>query len=303
MIANPRLRGNTILEAIKTVKQFYKLSPRREDMNTLQEMFSSSGLVRVSEELIRVALPSIRLTTHSAEETQFRLGDTKFGGSPDLPKGTQWPTRNGSPLPFVAQFSLFEIAPYNKDHLLPDAGIISFFFDLEAFFESQSFDQPTTWYVCYAAGPFVDLQRFPMPESMLRRGRYRTSGITCSTEITLPDYSKYAPTSIERLGLSSPLTDKEEWAYYQIQAQLAGRAGATHHIPIHRLLGHPDNIQWDMYDELGGVPADWQLLFQVDSDHVIDSNWGDTGRIYYWIRTHDLAEKNFSQVKLILQST
>ena len=212
-------------------------------------------------------------------------------------------TVNGSPLPFVAQFSLFEIAPYDKDHLLPDAGIMSFFFDLEAFFESQSFDQPTTWYVCYTPDPLADMERLPMPESMLRRGRYRTSGITYFTEITLPDYSKYAPTSIERLGLSSPLTDKEERAYYQIQAQLARRAGATYHVPIHRLLGHPDNIQWDMYDELGGVPADWQLLFQVDSDHVINSNWGDTGRIYYWIRAHDLAEKNFSQVKLILQST
>jgi uncharacterized protein YwqG len=272
-------------------------------MSTLQEIFSSAGLSRVSKELIQVALPSIRLTVHSVEETSLRLGSTKFGDSPDLPKGTEWPEHNGSPLPFVAQINVFEIAPYDKDHLFPDAGIMFFFFDQKAFFESRSFDQTTTWYVYYTASPLANLQRFPMPESISRRGRYRTSGVTCSTEITLPDYSKYAPTSIKRLGLSNPLTDREEQAYYQVQAQFAKRAGATYHIALHRLLGHPDNVQWDMYDELGGVPAGWQLLLQVDSDRIIDTNWGDTGRIYYWIRTQNLAERDFSQVKVILQST
>ena len=272
-------------------------------MNILQELLSASGLARVSEELIQVALPSIRLTAHPVEETRLRLGSTKFGGSPDLPKGREWPERNGEPLPFIAQINLFEITPYDEDHLFPDAGIMSFFFDQKAFFESQSFDQATTWYVCHTPGPLSDLQRLPMPESILRRGTYRTSEVTCTTEITLPNYSKYDPTSVERLGLSSPLTDKEEQAYYQIQAQLAKRIGVTYHVPLHRLLGHPDEVQWDMHDELGGMLTDWQLLFQVDSDHSLDTNWGDTGRIYYWMRTHDLAERDFSQVKLILQST
>jgi len=272
-------------------------------MSTLQEIFDSSGLSRVSKELIQVALPSIRLTAHPVDEISLRLGSTKFGGSPDLPEGIEWPEPNGVLLPFVAQINLFEIAPYDKDHLFPDAGIIFFFFDQKAFFESRTSDQATTWYVYYTESSLANLQRLPISESISRRERYRTSGVTCSTEITLPDYSKYAPTSIKRLGLSNPLTDIEEQAYYQVQAQFAKRAGATYHIPIHRLLGHPDNVQWDMYDELGGVPTDWQLLLQVDSDRIIDTNWGDTGRIYYWIGTQDLAERNFNRVKLILQST
>lgn len=272
-------------------------------MSPLQEVFSSSGLSRVSEELIRAALPSIRLITHTVEEGSLRLGSSKFGGSPDLPKGIEWPKRNGAFLPFVAQINLLEIASYDKDHLFPDAGIIFFFFDQKAFFERQSFDQATAWYVYYIASPSAQLQSISIPESISSQAMYHTSGITCSTEITLPDYSKYDPTSIHRLGLSSPLTDEEEQAYYQVQAQFAKRFGATYHIPIHRLLGYPDTVQWDMYNDLGGMPTDWQLLFQIDSDRTTGTNWGDTGRIYYWIRTQDLAQRNFSQVKLILQST
>ena len=58
-----------------------------------------------------------------------------------------------------------------------------------------------------------------------------------------------------------------------------------------------------MHRDLKGSPTDWLLLFQVDSDEVSATNWGDTGRIYYWIRTRDLAVGDFSQTQEILQST
>jgi len=127
--------------------------------------------------------------------------------------------------------------------------------------------------------------------------------VACSAELTLPDYNQYDATSLERLGLSQPLTDEEELAYYAVQAQLAGRAGAKYHTPIHRLLGHPDDVQWDMHRDLEGPATDWLLLLQVDSDDAPKTDWGDTGRIYYWIRVRDLAVNNFGQTQLILQST
>ncbi len=75
-----------------------------------------------------------------------------------------------------------------------------------------------------------------------------------------------------------------------------------YHLPIHRLLGHPNDVQWDMHNDLGGAPTDWQLLFQMDSDSAPETDWGDTGRICYWIRAQDLAKRDFSRVELILQS-
>ncbi len=210
----------------------------------------------MSEAIGKVALPSIRLSAHPAEDIQLGVGSTKFGGSPDLPEDTRWPERNGSLLPFVAQINLAEVAFFDRSHLLPATGLLAFFFDQDAFFESQSGDQATSWQVGYTPGPLSDLWRRPLPEDLPQRRRYRSSEVTCATEMTLPDYSQYDSTSVERLGLSDPLTEEEEQAYYALQAHLAGTVDAKYHIPIHRMLGHPDIVQWDMHRDLGGVATE-----------------------------------------------
>ncbi|GCE09555.1 YwqG family protein [Dictyobacter aurantiacus] len=271
-------------------------------MSRLQQLLETGGLAQVSTEIMQVVLPSIRLKAYSMEEAQLEPGATKFGGAPNLSAANLWPECDGVPLPFVAQINLSEVTSCDPMRLLPIRGLLSFFFDIDAFFDSWPRRQ-STWRVLYDSDAPTDLQRVAIPEMIARRRRYRSSAVTCSTEITLPDYSQYDSTSVERLGLSRPLTDEEEQAYYEVQAQLAGRAGTQRHIPLHRLLGHPDEVQWDMHCELEGPPNDWQLLFQMGSDDVPDTEWGDTGRIYYWIRTRDLAKRDFSKVKLILQST
>jgi uncharacterized protein YwqG len=268
----------------------------------LHKLLALAGLIRVSEQIEHVALPSIRLVAQREDETQLRPGTTKFGGSPDLPLGLSWPECNGSPIPFVAQINLSDVALYDTEHLLPLSGLLSFFFDVDAFFETWPRDR-TTWSVFYDRSPLSAFQRVAIPERVAKKKRYGPSAVTCSPEITLPDYSQYDSMSLKRLGLSDELTAEEEKAYYSIQSQLAGKTETKRHIPLHRLLGHADPVQWDMHGELPGESADWRLLFQMDSDSIPNTNWGDTGRIYYWIRTKDLQECDFSQVQLILQST
>ncbi len=94
----------------------------------------------------------------------------------------------------------------------------------------------------------------------------------------------------------------------------------------HKLLGHSDNIQGDMELEcqlvshgeycgdsddayesergkaLAPGAADWVLLLQIDSDEDnCDMMWGDSGRLYLWIRQDDLAARAFGKSWLVLQ--
>ena len=46
---------------------------------------------------------------------------------------------------------------------------------------------------------------------------------------------------------------------------------------------------------------DWRLLLQIDSDENCEMMWGDVGRIYFWIKTEDLKNRDFEKVWLILQ--
>lgn len=202
----------------------------------------------------------------------------------------------------MAQINLSEVTSSDTIHLLPGEGTLSFFFDVDAFFDSWP-GKPSTWRVLYDHHVGADLQRLSLLEGEEKRKHYHPSRVTFSAEMTLPDYSSYDATSLQQLSLSGPLTQEEEEAYYEVQAQLAGTMGAAFHIPLHRLLGYPDNVQWDMHGDLPGSPTDWQLLLQIDSDGVPNTEWGDTGRIYYWIRTQDLLRRDFSRVTLLLQSS
>lgn len=214
---------------------------RRKSMKTLQALLDSAGLVRVSPGIINSALPSIRLRAHTMNEIPLAPGVTKFGGAPDLPQGSLWPEHRGSPLPFIAQICLTDLIPYNTAHLLPAAGRLYFFFDVDAFFEAWPY-HPTPWHVWYDRSSFATLQRIAIPAVLSKRRRYHSCSVTCTLELTLPNYSQYDSTSLQQLGLSQPLTDEEELAYYAVQAQLAGQAETTYHTPTHRLLGHPDVI-------------------------------------------------------------
>jgi uncharacterized protein YwqG len=91
---------------------------------------------------------------------------------------------------------------------------------------------------------------------------------------------------------------------------------------INKILGHPDQIQNDMQSEcplvtnsiygdaanrhprrkeLQKEAKEWRLLLQIDFDDDAGMMWGDVGRIYFWIKADDLANKRFDKVWVMLQ--
>ena len=66
--------------------------------------------------------------------------ESKFGGKPYLPADFTWPYYNGEdydgvkknrPLTFLAQIDLHEAHPFDRDSVLPDHGMLYFFYDLD----------------------------------------------------------------------------------------------------------------------------------------------------------------------------
>ena len=88
----------------------------------------------IKEKLELLAKNSIELKIEGKET--YKLGATRFGGQPDVPADFVWPTYEGEsydhvvkdrPLTFLAQFNCAELAKFDKEHLLPDHGLLSFF--------------------------------------------------------------------------------------------------------------------------------------------------------------------------------
>jgi len=84
----------------------------------------AAGLGRYADSLTDAALPSIRLLAEPQIDAAT-VGVSRLGGLPDLPAGLPWPANDGTPLSFIAQLDLGEIATYDTEGSLHRGGLLS----------------------------------------------------------------------------------------------------------------------------------------------------------------------------------
>jgi uncharacterized protein YwqG len=233
----------------------------------------------------------------------------KFG------QGTQWAQdsiaklkneypKEPIPLSFIAQIDLEEADP--SPHLgLPTSGRLFFFYD--AVNSPWGFDPSTRTaaQVLYLSQPISQIRRAPRSDAPPTI--FKTASLRFEPDWTLPEFIE---------GESPELSIyKLDEKYRDLITQLIGE-----NTIVHRIRGHDQPIQNDMkleaqlvsngiycgdsssaedprVESLSAGAADWVLLLQVDSDEAGPGwMWGDAGRLYYWIRKQDLADRDFSQI-------
>jgi uncharacterized protein YwqG len=289
------------------------------DAALIRELLEAVGLAAHADAILRLASPSIRLSTRRAHEDSLPLGGSKMGGSPDLPAGLGWDwfRWHGTPLTLMAQFRLSELAAFPAAEALPTTGLLYFF--CETYEQRWGFDPDDRGVgrVLYIPDESQPLERVEHPAGKFN-GRWVLPRPACSVEFSdewsLPDFEIAAAL----LGFSSDEID----AYVEAKDTLYERDEA---IATHRLLGHPDQLEGDMRFEVQmashglywgderdvddqRVPAlsagveDWRLLLQVDTDENLDVKWRDNGMIYFWIEKVKLLAHDFDDGWVILQS-
>jgi uncharacterized protein YwqG len=216
---------------------------------------------------------------------------------------------------FLAQIRCEELAGLDSSRLLPQSGILYFFYDFT--------DQPWGFDPKHRGGAVVlhvdhaaALLRASLPDDAkpddvsLVPFRARFS--------VVPSLPSSGSVIFQQLSLTD-----EEWDRYD-EFYEAVRQHFTSAEPCHQLLGYSNNVQGDMqlecqlvshglycgdcsaYEspqraELEPGAADWRLLLQFDSDDDLNVMWGDCGMIYFWIREADLRAKRFGESWTILQ--
>ncbi len=266
---------------------------------------------------------SIRLEIQGAEEGTA-VGKTRFGGLPDLPPNFPWPVFETNtydddevkprPLAFLAQFDCAEMAPMDKDGLLPKTGVLSFFYEMDSM--RWGFDPKDAG--CARVFWFEDvsvLSPTEAPAALEDDYRFPALHITAKKEVSLPGYEDFF---LER--------EWEEGQYDEFMAQ--AEPDEEDELSVSKLLGWPDVIQnciavecelvsrgyylgsgWKHIPEEEIQSArrtslnEWRLLFQLDTVEAdgFELMFGDCGRIYFYIRKEDLEACRFDRVWLIQQ--
>jgi len=270
-------------------------------------MLIDGGLQRVAQVLTDAIEPCVTILTTSAPDDGIVVGESKFGGQPDMRPDFVWPQWSDAPLSFLAQFNLAALPQSPCTAVLPSSGLLSFFYDPEQ--STWGFDPQDrgSWHVQFS--PIHELERRSFPDGLPDYGRYTP----CKLEFT----DSFTPVSSQSEIVRHLALSEDELDLYSALTDCGDTAG-------HHLLGHPQEVQGEMQLECqlvsngincGGAEgyhdsrvsslkpgaADWRLLLQLDSDDNTDSMWGDLGRLYFWITKDCLQSKQFDTTWMILQ--
>jgi len=289
-------------------------APLREQIG---ELIRQKSPPRLSAAIERSVKESLVLRASPMPDDRIAIGESRLGGMPDLPPDAEWPAWNGQHLAFIAQINLSGLPSLEFLEVLPSHGVLSFFCSAQNETWGSGPNDRGNWRLLHLEEQ--GLEHRETPEDLWESGLYRSCSLDYEVSLTLP-------------GIESPHLDLDydhpQWdeihQYVDLQrsfAELVGQGSC-----VHRLLGHPDQMQTDLLleaqlashglrlgDPLGHLDpgraelesgaADWELLLQVDSDDGAGMMWGDVGRLYYLMTSEHLRNRDFGAAWMILQCT
>lgn len=295
-------------------------SPEQEKIMTQQEFY---------EMLPAIAKTAITVD-HARTNGEIALGQSKIGGKPHLPADFVWPTYHGMgvlddekatrPLSFMAQINLADVKPCDTEHLLPDTGMLYFFYDMETMRWGYDPEDRGCCRVYYVEDG-VKLTETEIPAELDGMYVIPERALTFGSRASYPAFDEVN----ERYTVE--WTSDSPWRAYGDELARLG-VPETENLGMNsQLLGYPELVQNSMLRECElastgtytghGFPEmtdeekadltrrseDWMLLFQFGSimDGGDEVMFGDLGSIYFCIRKQDFAARNFDNVWLILQ--
>ena len=286
------------------------------DSNKIEELktaIANYSLENFTDELLKRTRSAIGLVPALVDDDkEIAIGASKLGGRPDTPWGFTWPVF-GAPLAFVAQINFADVAPYSEGLDLPESGLLSFFYDNDAWgFDPRNKDGFRVYFFSEEKGTDLSLTRHAGPGIEEPYPPYKPCGLNFCSFLSLPDPYYEGEHSVAELFQ----TEKERESYLLMLNDLGNH---------HRMFGYSEPVQNEMESECALVTNgvycgdvvnyedpknveflktkdQWRLLLQINSDEEnTDMMWGDAGCLYYWIREDDLKQKRFDNSWIIMQ--
>lgn len=277
---------------------------------TIRQLIHDAGLDEFAEGIVKLIQPTIAMRVQPSDENTLKIGASRFGGSPDLPEGVQWPRWRDYFVPFWCQLNLAEVAAFDTQGILPKTGMLYFFSVMgvyDVWFWQRGFDgtDQTGWKVIYYNSDISHLHRVEIPAPMPLEGRIPSCAVEFSQRLTIPYGGINGTRQIRELGL----TDEQEEDYvFKVYFELKDKYQAEdgEKFFFHQIIGWPGTIQLDLshsaeigFERLTWTSSieqarldNWRLLFQIDGDDPIMH----TLSVYFMIHQTDLAAGNFDRV-------
>lgn len=294
-------------------------------MHALSEEFQA-----LPSALKKIFRPSIVLRPIPTSESDLNLGQSRMGGTPDLPPDIKWPEYQGKHQVFVAQFAMDDLEGWAQSLGLPATGHLYFFHDQEHSSQMGPKQKRSTL-VMYSPSPCEALRRTDFPDDL------EDDDHKCPLcKVELHRLQQHAPPwspvwqsfdSSDREAIKT-IREYNTLLFDHLRGVLGWPDGETE--PWHVLGGFPTKLvqdsvefecesymcdlsedeRWEMShdealafsDQQDIAAQDWVQLLQCDYDSTTGTCWSDVGMLCYLIRKQDLAALAFDRVVAIMQS-
>uniref|UniRef100_UPI00404A5EAA DUF1963 domain-containing protein n=2 Tax=Flavobacterium sp. TaxID=239 RepID=UPI00404A5EAA len=272
-------------------------------MKTKEEYLKQLNAIKweKGKEIESFLIPAINIEIEE-DQSEINLGDSKFGGKPDLPKNIEWPKSENEPMTFLAQLNLKQISEFDIDKALPNSGMLYFFI---ANPDEFSLDHK----VIYSAES--DLFEIPFPLDLKTDCQFQDLKMKFEIIYTFP--------SLETLELET-LSENDVDSFYEIESDFFTYEN-------NQILGHTYPMQSDVKREWAckylrikfssetlnenETEIDYHRnefinLFQFSTENSSPEffeNFSICSMGYFGIKVADLKEGNFDKTVLIFQNS
>lgn len=235
------------------------------------ELIELSDIRDHKDYLCQVMRPAMDIL--QINEIEPRMGCSRFGGAPDLPVGSEWPTYGMKPYRFLGQINFAEVA--QSDAILPSNGLLSLFVadddpDHDDYMEASEDGFIHAIYI----PEFTKLENVMPPDS--RVGKTRVIQFSPTSDIPYDEYQV------------------KDWPFKEDESEIYNRIRNSLHRSSDYLLGYPSHRSL-AYDPTPG--AEWISLLTIDSDDDLDWCWHDGDKLMIFIEKERLENLDFSKLK------
>lgn len=284
----------------------YVLDGEPKTIDDIEKVFKTIDLESKFELFKPLIRSKIDFELVESNDNKIKIGQSKIGGKPDLLATSAWPiTNDNKSLSFIGQLNCAELKSFDVDNLLPNEGLLSFFYCSEQ--EAWGFDPKDAdrFNVIYTDS-IDNLERIDYPKDLEEFSIFQPNELKFASSLSLPGW--------EHDSIEGVLSDDQIDNYIDINCgadnQIFGYANCIQGpmelecqlVTNGLYCGDSSGYEDPKIKEVESGKEDWILLLQIDSEEEnAGMMWGDSGKLYYWIKKQDLKDKNFDKSWFVLQ--
>lgn len=254
----------------------------------IERRITEFNLDQFKDSILRRATLGIAVTTVAPDDYSI-VGNTRFGGHPDLPVDMEYPMEDGLYQNFLCQINLLDIA--HLRHELPNQGMLYFFM-----IDSEIASDVNVNVIYYPENRNLELYELTRGEDAVcnESDDYRENGYTVffKNVVSLPP--NYIALSKE-LEMSS----EQKAQYAALRSVLLDNDDCTHH-----LLCQENYITEDSRKtHFGRNYREVVFLLALRFDKNTEFCFWDSGDLLFMIHKYDLENLSFDKVRASIETS